>query len=240
MMMMMRKKRQSMGRQKIAMKRIENEEARQVCFSKRRAGMFKKATELSILCGAEIGIVVFSPAGKPFSFGHPSLDYITRRYIGGGDGAVAVGQLCGIFVEGEKLNHLNQEHSGLMEKLEEAKRRKAELEAEVAAQRVGPGLPCDMEVHEMSLEDLETFQKALEELRRNVLTRREELQLHCMDTKAIRGIGIPQRLGYGTGYLGGYNGLYLSSSGQGSGFYGNGPNGHDMSVGFRYGDRWGG
>nr|AIZ95384.1 MADS38 [Erycina pusilla] len=236
-MMMMRKKRQSMGRQKIAMKRIENEEARQVCFSKRRAGMFKKATELSILCGAEIGIVVFSPAGKPFSFGHPSLDYITRRFLGGGSGGVAAGQLCGIFVEGEKLNQLNQEHSGLIEKLEDARRRKAELEAEIAAQRVGPGLPCDMEVHEMGLEELETFQKALEDLRRNVLTRREELEIHCIDAKAVRGIvGIPPRLGYGTGYLGGYNGLYLASSGLGGGYYGN--NAHEMSLGFPIGNRW--
>lgn len=55
----------SMGRQKIEIKRIEKEEARQVCFSKRRAGVFKKAHELSVLCGAEIAIVVFSPAGKP-------------------------------------------------------------------------------------------------------------------------------------------------------------------------------
>nr|AIZ95393.1 MADS47 [Erycina pusilla] len=105
-MMMMRKKRRSMGRQKIAIKRIESEEARQVCFSKRRAGLFKKATELSILCGAEIGIVVFSPAGKPFSFGHPSLDYITRRFVGG----TTIG--CGVFIEGEKLHHLNQEYTG--------------------------------------------------------------------------------------------------------------------------------
>nr|AIZ95407.1 MADS11 [Apostasia odorata] len=39
---------------------------------------------LTILCGAaEIGIVVFSPAEKPFSFGHPSLDYIIKRFSGG-------------------------------------------------------------------------------------------------------------------------------------------------------------
>ncbi|XP_020584544.1 agamous-like MADS-box protein AGL61 [Phalaenopsis equestris] len=222
---MVRKKRQSMGRQKIAMKRIENEEARQVCFSKRRAGLFKKATELSILCGAEIGIVVFSPAGKPFSFGHPSLDYITRRFVGGGP--AVVGQLCGSFVEGEKLQLLNQEHAGLMEKLEEARRIRAELEADIAAQPVGPGLPCDVEVHEMSLEELDSFQKALEELRRKVTNRREELDIQSMDTKMIRPI-VPPRLGYGGGYLGGYNGLYLTS-GPAGGFYRHRP---DLTVGF--------
>ncbi|KAK8967315.1 Agamous-like MADS-box protein AGL61 [Platanthera guangdongensis] len=109
-MMMARKKRQSMGRQKIAMKRIEWEVSRQVCFLKRRAGLFKKATELSILCGAKISIVVFSPAGKPFSFGHPSLDHIIRRFFSGGSDAPP--QLHGIRVDGDKMHHLNEEHTG--------------------------------------------------------------------------------------------------------------------------------
>ncbi|XP_020684082.2 agamous-like MADS-box protein AGL29, partial [Dendrobium catenatum] len=213
-MMMVRKKRQSMGRQKIAMKRIENEEARQVCFSKRRMGLFKKATELSILCGAEIGIVVFSPAGKPFSFGHPSLDYITKRFLGGGgngndNDVEVVGPWCGMFVEGQKLLQLNQEHAGLTEKLEKARRMRAELEAEVAAQRGGSSLPCDVEVHEMGVEELESFQKRLEELQRGVANRREELEILCMDTKIVRG-GVPSQLGYGGVYLGVHNGLYLT------------------------------
>ncbi|XP_020583373.1 agamous-like MADS-box protein AGL29 [Phalaenopsis equestris] len=216
-MMMERKKRQSMGRQKIAMKRIENEEARQVCFSKRRSGLFKKATELSILCGAEIGIVVFSPAGKPFSFGHPSLDYITRRFLSGGTGAAAAGQLCGMLVDSEKLHHLNEEHAGLLEKLEEARRRRVELETEIAAQRVGSSLPCDMEVHEMSVEEIDNFQKVLEELRRNVASRHEELQIQGMDMKMLRA-GVPPLLSYGGGYLGGYNGFYLTSP-PGGGYY---------------------
>ncbi|XP_026419907.1 agamous-like MADS-box protein AGL61 [Papaver somniferum] len=70
-----------MGRQKIEIKRIEKEDARQVTFSKRRGGVFKKAHELSTLCGAEIAIIVFSPAGKPFSFTHPHN--IIDRYLSG-------------------------------------------------------------------------------------------------------------------------------------------------------------
>jgi hypothetical protein len=39
-----------------------------VTFSKRRRGLFKKAEELSILCDAEVGLVVFSATGKLFHF----------------------------------------------------------------------------------------------------------------------------------------------------------------------------
>ncbi|KAJ3692048.1 hypothetical protein LUZ60_012398 [Juncus effusus] len=66
-----KKKKQTMGRKKIEIKQIRNEDSRQVCFSKRKGGLFKKALELSVLCGAQIGVVVFSPAGKPYCFVHP-------------------------------------------------------------------------------------------------------------------------------------------------------------------------
>lgn len=72
-----------MGRAKIEIKKIENPSARQVCFSKRRGGLIKKASELSILCGSEVGVVVFSQAGKAFSFGHPSIDYVIDKTLSG-------------------------------------------------------------------------------------------------------------------------------------------------------------
>uniref|UniRef100_A0A7N2MXD0 MADS-box domain-containing protein n=1 Tax=Quercus lobata TaxID=97700 RepID=A0A7N2MXD0_QUELO len=57
-----------MTRRKIQIKKIDNTTARQVTFSKRRRGLFKKAFELSTLCDAEIGLVVFSATGKLFEF----------------------------------------------------------------------------------------------------------------------------------------------------------------------------
>ncbi|KAK4341309.1 hypothetical protein RND71_039810 [Anisodus tanguticus] len=53
-----------MARGKVQMKRIENPVHRQVTFCKRRAGLLKKAKELSVLCDAEIGLVIFSAHGK--------------------------------------------------------------------------------------------------------------------------------------------------------------------------------
>ncbi|KAK3005312.1 hypothetical protein RJ639_016639 [Escallonia herrerae] len=72
-----------MGRGKIEVKRIENNTSRQVTFSKRRNGLFKKTHELSVLCDAQIGLIVFSNKGKLFEYCTPSLSMgqIVERYL---------------------------------------------------------------------------------------------------------------------------------------------------------------
>ncbi|KAF7136325.1 hypothetical protein RHSIM_Rhsim08G0076800 [Rhododendron simsii] len=55
-----------MGRGRVQMKRIENKVSRQVTFSKRRTGLLKKAHEISVLCDAEVALIVFSTKGKLF------------------------------------------------------------------------------------------------------------------------------------------------------------------------------
>lgn len=57
-----------MVRGKTELKRIENVTNRQVTFSKRRSGLLKKAFELSVLCDAEVALVVFSSTGKLCEF----------------------------------------------------------------------------------------------------------------------------------------------------------------------------
>ncbi|XP_020084132.1 uncharacterized protein LOC109707344 isoform X3 [Ananas comosus] len=57
-----------MVRGKTEIKRIENATSRQVTFSKRRNGLLKKAFELSVLCDAEVALIVFSPRGKLYEF----------------------------------------------------------------------------------------------------------------------------------------------------------------------------
>ncbi|XP_057741060.1 MADS-box protein FBP24-like [Arachis stenosperma] len=71
-----------MGRRKIEIKRIENTTTRQVTFSKRRNGLLKKTNELSVLCDAQIGLIVFSNTGKLFRyFSHPyRMDQIIEKY----------------------------------------------------------------------------------------------------------------------------------------------------------------
>ncbi|XP_059629789.1 MADS-box protein defh21-like [Cornus florida] len=72
-----------MGRGKIDIKRIENSTSRQVTFSKRRGGLLKKTHELSVLCDAQIGLIIFSTKGKLFEYcTHPlSMGEIIERYL---------------------------------------------------------------------------------------------------------------------------------------------------------------
>ncbi|CAN1323264.1 Floral homeotic protein PMADS 1 [Linum perenne] len=61
-----------MARGKIQIKRIENSTNRQVTYSKRRNGLFKKANELTVLCDAKVSIIMFSSTGKLHEFISPS------------------------------------------------------------------------------------------------------------------------------------------------------------------------
>lgn len=69
-----------MGRKKIEIKRIENSTNRQVTFSKRRIGLLKKARELSVLCDAEVALIIFSSHGKLYDFATKSVCRTIERY----------------------------------------------------------------------------------------------------------------------------------------------------------------
>ena len=66
-------KERKMGRGKIEIKRIENQTNRQVTYSKRRNGIFKKAQELTVLCDAKVSIIMFSSTGKFHEYTSPSI-----------------------------------------------------------------------------------------------------------------------------------------------------------------------
>ncbi|KAF8099521.1 hypothetical protein N665_0242s0007 [Sinapis alba] len=67
------------GRQKIEITEIKEENRRQVTFSKRRTGLFKKAAELSVLCGAQIGIITFSRCDRVYAFGN--VETLIEKYL---------------------------------------------------------------------------------------------------------------------------------------------------------------
>ncbi|XP_076959823.1 agamous-like MADS-box protein FUL-L [Bidens hawaiensis] len=70
-----------MGRGRVQLKRIENKISRQVTFSKRRTGLLKKAHEISVLCDADVALIVFSTKGKLFEYStYSSMESILERY----------------------------------------------------------------------------------------------------------------------------------------------------------------
>ncbi|XP_022682234.1 MADS-box transcription factor 51 isoform X1 [Setaria italica] len=67
-------------RGRMELRRIEDRVSRQVRFSKRRAGLLKKAFELSLLCDAEVALIIFSPAGKLHEYASTSIEDTYNRY----------------------------------------------------------------------------------------------------------------------------------------------------------------
>ncbi|XP_057464560.1 MADS-box protein SVP-like isoform X2 [Actinidia eriantha] len=81
-----------MVRQRIQIKKIDNVTARQVTFSKRRRGLFKKAQELSTLCDAEIALIVFSATGRLFEYSSSSMNQVIERHELQGNNLVQLNQ----------------------------------------------------------------------------------------------------------------------------------------------------
>ncbi|XP_062113502.1 agamous-like MADS-box protein AGL62 [Humulus lupulus] len=96
-----------------------------VSFSKRRKGLFQKASELCIKCGAQVAIVVLSPTGNPFAFGHASVDEVLHHYLC----QTAINPSCFITDEHKHQNqiiehkHQNQIIEGLKFSLKQEQKR---------------------------------------------------------------------------------------------------------------------
>ena len=143
----------SFGRKKIPIQKIESKQALQVTFSKRRQGLFKKASDLSILCGVPIAVIAFSPAGKPFSFGSPSVYAVLDRYLNpaastSNAGTTDVQPLLNQLQESSTSNTEKPvsemglaELQGLQERLVESRRRLAMRADELSAEK-GMAFDC--------------------------------------------------------------------------------------------------
>ena len=70
-----------MGRGKVVVERIENKVNREVSFSKRRNGLLKKASELSVLCDVDVALIIFSSRGKLFEFGSTESVYYIYIFL---------------------------------------------------------------------------------------------------------------------------------------------------------------
>ncbi|XP_065873880.1 MADS-box protein SVP [Euphorbia lathyris] len=69
-----------MAREKIQIRKIDNATARQVTFSKRRRGLFKKAEELAVLCDADVALIIFSSTNKLFEYCSSGMKEVLDRH----------------------------------------------------------------------------------------------------------------------------------------------------------------
>eukprot|EP00965_Chrysotila_dentata_P224218 6194046-Pleurochrysis_carterae.AAC.3 len=69
------------SRGKTIISHIRRDKIRRVTFQKRKKGLVKKATELSVLCGSEIALIIFSPAGKLVMYSNKTVQEVYERCV---------------------------------------------------------------------------------------------------------------------------------------------------------------
>ncbi|XP_057975982.1 agamous-like MADS-box protein AGL62 [Malania oleifera] len=182
--------RKSKGRQKVPMAKMTSDSNLQVTFSKRRAGLFKKASELCTLCGAEIAIIVFSPGNKAFSFGHPSVESIMDRFVNCAPPSAVAGGTFQL-VEAHRnasVRELNVQLTQVQNQLEAEKKRAEALgEARKATQHCWWEAP----VEELNLRQLEQLKGALEEVKRNAAKQVDRMSVDAATKPPVQAPNVP-------------------------------------------------
>ncbi|KAJ4958358.1 hypothetical protein NE237_025469 [Protea cynaroides] len=158
----------SKGRQKIEIKRIQNVDYRQVTFSKRRKGIFKKASELCILCGAEIALIVLSPAGKVFSFGHSSVNSVINRFVD----RSSIAQNNN---DGSAVRELSRRLTEVNEELETEKKKGLMILDDQLKKEKLHQFWWEEPIDKLDVNELRQVMVAMEELRKNVMKRADQM-----------------------------------------------------------------
>ncbi|PNT75875.1 hypothetical protein BRADI_1g39927v3, partial [Brachypodium distachyon] len=164
------------GKRSIRIQRIENKESRLVTFSKRKSGLWKKGSEIAVLCHVRVALLAFSEAGKVFAFGSPSVDAVLGDATGvapADDGA-----------EWEAVEALYRETEG---KIKEVAAESSQMDAvgeKVRQAQAGAGKRFwfEVDVEALRAEELPVFAMALQRLRYNVGRRIES----CLNSAAAK------------------------------------------------------
>ncbi|CAI9113128.1 OLC1v1013671C1 [Oldenlandia corymbosa var. corymbosa] len=183
----------SQGRKRVDMVKMTNKNNLQVTFSKRRVGLFKKASELCTLTGSELAIVVFSPGSKVYSFGSPSVSQVLQKYetqaqdFIGSQGSIDKANQAR---RGANEISLNEELRTLEDRMDVVKKRSSELAQMVRASQNQYWWQAPIE--ELSVEQLEQLKTAYEELDKRVQIQAQKgcqnatgnLSFPCVDPNA--------------------------------------------------------
>jgi len=157
------------------LERIDNEGERLISFTKRRNSIYKNASEISILCNTDIGILIFSPSGKPFSFGSPHMEAIANRFFRRDDPAAQNDPMANL-VEAQRrasIEESNRTHDELAAQLYHLRKEGERL----AKARVAIEDECWWEapLEELTPQELEHLTQAMELLKVAALRKEQEL-----------------------------------------------------------------
>ncbi|KAJ1700192.1 hypothetical protein LUZ63_008704 [Rhynchospora breviuscula] len=146
-----------MGRGKIVIRRIDNSTSRQVTFSKRRSGLFKKANELAILCDAEVGLIVFSSTGRLYEYTSTSMKNVIERYT------KAKEQSQQIINPNSDIEYWQREAASLKQQLQSLQESHRQLMGE--------------ELSGLSVKELQNLENHLEMSLRSVRTKKDQIMI---------------------------------------------------------------
>ncbi|PIN06288.1 MADS box transcription factor [Handroanthus impetiginosus] len=144
-----------MVRGKVEMKRIENASNRQVTFSKRRNGLLKKAYELSVLCDAEVALIIFSQRGRLYEFSSSNMQRSIQKYL-----ELTKGRHASMETE-QHMQHLQHEAALMSRKIELLENSRRKL--------LGYNLGT------CSMEELQDIDKQLQRSLKNIRSRKAQL-----------------------------------------------------------------
>nr|AOT28199.1 MADs15 protein [Phyllostachys edulis] len=159
-----------MGRGKVQLKLIENKIYRQVTFSKRRSGLLKKAHEISVLCDAEVGLIVFSTRGKLCEYATDSwcifllfhsMDKILERYE-----RYSYAEKVLVSAESETQGNWCDEYRKLKAKVETIQKCQKQLMGE--------------DLESLNLKELQQLEQQLESSLKHIRSRKSQLMLESI------------------------------------------------------------
>nr|QLJ83024.1 APETALA3-like protein 3B_2 [Fagopyrum esculentum] len=164
-----------MARGKIQIRRIENATNRQVTYSKRRTGLFKKANELTVLCDAKVSIIMFSNTSKLHEFISPNT---TTK------------QMYDAYQNALGTDIWTSHYAKMQEDLEKLREANRQLQKEIR-RRMGY---C---MEDMNMEELVFLQHDIENAVTNIRERKYKVLANQIDTtkkKVRNGEGIHRSL----------------------------------------------
>ncbi|MCL7041477.1 hypothetical protein MKW94_028523 [Papaver nudicaule] len=165
------------GRRKIDIKKIQNKQSLQVTFTKRKGGLFKKASELSVLCGAQVALILFSPAGKPYTCGHPTPDHIIDRFLNNTDDLSKIHK-------GDELDECQRRFMEVEKDLEVEKKRGDMLQTMVNCNLGDNQFWWDAYIDGLSLGELKQMRSDMEQLQKIVAKRCDEVMVGNVDSSS--------------------------------------------------------